>query len=419
MTIPPPASVPSRPRAGRGGALAVAATLTVAHLANDAYVAFLHPLLPRLMDKLDLSIALAALLSVILSLASSLPQPIMGYLADRVGRRWLVALGPVVSGVFLCLIGLAPTFRTLALLLTLGGLGSAFFHPPAVSLAGRVSEGKGSGLRVSIFSFGGHLGFALGPVAAVAIVGFFTLEGLWVAMFPGIVIGFATLGFLPRPVRERVPVPPPSPRQVLRALAGPLGLVFGISALGAFVQRTFLTLYPIVVDQAGGSEALGAASLSVYLGFQAGGTIVAGILTDRIDRTRLLAGICILAAPAHFLAVWFPPGSAAALAFLCCAGFLNMALLPPTVVIAQEILPTGASIGSGIVMGLAWGVGSLGVGLAGVLGDLVGPQQATLAIMPTFLAGAALASRPALRPYALSGASGASRILGASSPQQP
>ena len=406
-----PASAPasSRSPASRRSALTLALTLTVAHLANDAYVAFLHPLLPRLMDKLGLSIALAAVLSMVLSLASSLPQPVMGYLADRVGRRWLVALGPIVSGLFLSLIGLAPTFGVLVLLLALGGLGSAFFHPPAVSLAGRVSEGKGSGLRVSIFSFGGHLGFALGPVTAVALVGFFTLEGLWVAMFPGILIGLATLAFLPRPERGRVPVPPPSPRQVLRALAGPLGLVFGISALGSFVQRTFLTLYPIVVDQAGGSEALGAASLSVYLGLQAGGTIFAGLLTDRVDRTRLLAAICILAAPAHFLAVYLPPGSALAFAALGCAGLLNMALLPPTVVIAQEILPTGASIGSGIVMGMAWGTGTLGLGVVGVLGDLVGPQPAALAAMPMFLLGAALALHPALRPHALSGTSRAVR----------
>ena len=86
-----------------------------------------------------------------------------------------------------------------------------------------------------------------------------------------------------------------------------------------------------------------------------------------------------------------------------------MALLPPTVVIAQEILPTGASIGSGIVMGLAWGTGTLGVGVVGVLGDLVGPQPAALAAMPMFLLGAALALHPALRPHALSGTSTAAR----------
>ena len=396
----------SRSRKDRGSALTIAATLTVAHFANDAYVAFLHPLLPRLMDKLDLSIALAAVLTMTVSLTSSLPQPVMGYLADRVGRRWLVALGPIVSGIFLSLIGLAPTFGLLVTLLALGGLGSAVFHPPAVSLAGRVSEGKGSGLRISIFSFGGHLGFAVGPLAAVALVGSLTLEGLWVAMFPGILIGLATVALLPSPARARNPAPPPSPSTILRALAGPLGLVFGISAVGAFVQRVFLTLYPIVVDQAGGSETMGAVSLSVYLALQAGGTIVAGLLTDRIDRTRLLAGICILAAPAHFLAVYLPPGSPAAFVALACAGMLNMAVLPPTVVIAQEVLPTGASVGSGIVMGLAWGTGALGVGLVGVLGDLVGAQSAALTAMPMFLLGAGLALHPALRRHARSGTAG-------------
>ncbi len=396
----------SRSRKDRGSAFRIAVTLTVAHFANDAYVAFLHPLLPRLMDKLDLSIALAAVLTMTVSLTSSLPQPVMGYLADRVGRRWLVALGPIVSGIFLSLIGLAPTFGVLVTLLALGGLGSAVFHPPAVSLAGRVSEGRGSGLRISIFSFGGHLGFAVGPLAAVALVASLTLEGLWVAMFPGILIGLATIAFLPSPARAHSPAPPPSPGTILRALAGPLGLVFGISAVGAFVQRVFLTLYPIVVDQAGGSETMGAVSLSVYLALQAGGTIGAGLLTDRIDRTRLLAGICILAAPAHFLAVYLPPGSPAAFVALGCAGMLNMAVLPPTVVIAQEILPTGASVGSGIVMGLAWGTGALGVGLVGVLGDFVGAQSAALTAMPMFLLGAALALHPALRRHAHSGTAG-------------
>ena len=405
MTIRTTSTSPlrSRSREDRRSALTVAATLTVAHFANDAYVAFLHPLLPRLMDKLGLSIALAAVLTMTLSLASSLPQPVMGYLADRVGRRWLVALGPIVSGIFLSFIGLAPTFGVLVALLALGGLGSAVFHPPAVSLAGRVSEGRGSGLRVSIFSFGGHLGFAVGPLAAVVLVGFFALEGLWVAMFPGILIGLATLWFLPSPARARTPAPPPSPGTIVRALGGPLGLVFGISAVGAFVQRVFLTLYPIIVDQAGGSETMGAVSLSLYLGLQAGGTIVSGLLTDRIDRTRLLAGICILAAPAHFLAVYLPPGSPAAFVALACAGMLNMAVLPPTVVIAQEVLPTGASVGSGIVMGLAWGTGTLGVGLVGVLGDFVGAQSAALTAMPMFLLGAGLALHPALRRHAHSG----------------
>ena len=254
----------------------VALAIAVAHGVNDAYASFLHPLLPRIMDKLGLSITLAATLAITLSLAASLLQPLMGYLADRIGRRWFVAVGPLLSGLFLSMIGLAPTFWMLMLILALGGLGSASFHPPAASLAARVSDGKGSGLRLSVFSFGGTMGFAIGPLVAVALVTRTSLEGLWVAMFPGVVLGLALLWILPTPASDRRPEPPPSLGKILRALRGPLGLVFGISALGAFIQRVFLTMYPIIGDQAGSSEAIGAVSLSVYLASQGGGTLTGG-----------------------------------------------------------------------------------------------------------------------------------------------
>lgn len=152
-------------------ATALATLVALAHGVNDAYAAFLPPLLPRIMDNLGLSITLAATLAMTLSLAASLLQPLMGYLSDRFGRRLFVVLGPLLSGVFLSLVGSAATFWALVLLLLLGGLGSAAFHPPGASMAARISEGKGSGLRISVFSMGGSLGFTVGPLAAVGLVG--------------------------------------------------------------------------------------------------------------------------------------------------------------------------------------------------------------------------------------------------------
>jgi FSR family fosmidomycin resistance protein-like MFS transporter len=118
-----------------GPGIRIAVLVSLAHALNDAYAAFLHPLLPRIMDRLGLSIALAATLATAFSVASSLVQPVAGYLADRFGRRLLVALGPVISGVFLSLMGWAPSFEILMGLLVVGGLGSALFHPPGASYA--------------------------------------------------------------------------------------------------------------------------------------------------------------------------------------------------------------------------------------------------------------------------------------------
>jgi MFS transporter, FSR family, fosmidomycin resistance protein len=373
--------------------------VAIAHGANDAYAAFLHPLLPRIMERLDLSIALAASLAMTLSLAASLVQPLMGHLADRYGRRLFVVVGPLLSGIFMSLIGVAPTFIVLALFLALGGLGSAMFHPPGASMAARAGTGKGSGMRASFFSFGGALGYAAGPLIAVGVVTALGLAGLWVAMLPMIGLAAVLWRLLPADRPHPGRAAPPGIGTVVRALRGPLGIVFGISAVAAFVQRVYLTMQPISIAATGGSEAAGAVALSVYLGGQALGSLSGGNLADRVDRGRLLFWLATLSFPAHALALWLPAGSAPMLAAAAVAGFLNMALLPPVVVMAQEIMPDGAAVSAGVVMGLAWATGSVFVLGTGVLGDVFGARDAALLSVPLSMLGAALALHPALRPH--------------------
>jgi FSR family fosmidomycin resistance protein-like MFS transporter len=393
-----PTTAPGLPRSRLvGPGIRIAVMVAVAHALNDAYAAFLHPLLPRIMDRLGLNIALAATLATAFSVASSLVQPVAGYLADRFGRRLLVVVGPVISGVFLSLMGLAPSFEALFGLLVVGGLGSALFHPPGASYAATGGGQRGSGLRFSVFSVGGAVGFAVGPLAAVAMVGWVGFEGLWMAMIPVLVFAPVLYLALPSGRSERPAMPPPGPRTVLRLLAGPLGLVFGISAAGAFAQRVFLTLTPIIGAGEGLSETQGAAILSLYLAGQAFGTLTGGFLTDRMDRRRLLMTLTALALPAHLLALGLPLGSGAGMSAAVLSGFLNMAILPPVVVLAQELVPRGAAVGSGVAMGLAWGVGSLLLPVAGALADAVGPREAAMISVCSFGLAFALASSRALR----------------------
>ncbi|HSL68644.1 MAG TPA: MFS transporter [Longimicrobiales bacterium] len=374
--------------------LAVSAAVAVAHGLNDLYAAFLHPLLPRIMEKLGLNIALAATLAMTLSLAASVVQPIMGHLADRFGRRAFVVLGPLFSGVFMSLIGVAPTFGALIFCLALGGLGSAAFHPPGASMATSGGGGKSSGARLSVFSFGGSFGYALGPLVAVTLAARLGLERLWYGMVPLLLLLPVLYFLLPsghsdRLQRARSPIAHAPLGPLLR---GPLGLVFGVSAVGAFVQRVFLTMEPIMISRAGGSETAGAAMLSVYLGAQALGSIGGGFLADRADRRSLLLWLTLLSFPAHTLAMWLPAGAPITFAVAAIAGFLNMALLPPIVLMAQELMPAGAALGSGIVMGLAWATGSIAMLGIGVLADAIGAQPAALVAMPAMLIGAVFAA---------------------------
>lgn len=402
--------VADRGRGVRRGAFTAALAIAVLHGVNDAYASFLHPLLPRLMTRFDLAISDAAVLTTTLAISAALAQPLFGHLSDLRGRRLLIAVGPAATGVFLSLMGLASGFGTLVLLLVLGGLGSAAFHPAAAATAARVTAGRGSGLRHAVFSFGGAAGYAAGPLLAVLVVAWRGLEGLWVAMLPALVLAGPLWFALPAdPVRDR-PSGKSRPdaadgrrsalgRRAGALFAGPIALAFGISALTAFVQRVFLTMEPIIMAEAGKSEIAGAAALTVYLAAQAGGTLGGGWLADRVDRRNLLIGITLLAFPAYFLALWLPAGGAPALVFVALAGALGMAVLPPIVVIAQEAAPGRAALNSGIVMGLAWATGSIGVLGAGILGDMLGARAAALACTPVVLVATALALHPALGGY--------------------
>jgi MFS family permease len=67
-------------------------------------------------------------------LANSVSQIAFGHLADRWRPRVLLLAGPILSVTVLPLIGLAPNASVLAVVLVLGGLGGAAFHPPAAAL---------------------------------------------------------------------------------------------------------------------------------------------------------------------------------------------------------------------------------------------------------------------------------------------
>mgnify|MGYP002623406285 FL=1 len=169
----------------------------------------------------------------------------------------------------------------------------------------------------------------------------------------------------------------------------------------AFIQRAFLTMEPIIVAERGGSEALGALALTVYLSAQAFGTVTGGVLADRVDRRKLLAFLCFWTLPAHLLALWVGPEGVWGLTAVGLAGFMGMATLPPVVVMAQEMIPTGTAVSSGIVMGLAWATGSLFVLGTGAAADVIGAEAATLWSMPVALVAVGLALHPSLADAAL------------------
>jgi len=130
-----------------------------------------------LIDKLSLSYSLAGSLSIYQRIPA-LFNPIIGILAEKVKSHYFVIVAPAVTSVAMSLLGIAPGYIFLAVLLLVAGASSTFFHIPApVMIRGFSGDRVGKGM--SWFMFGGELARTLGPLMIVGAVNLMGLNGTY------------------------------------------------------------------------------------------------------------------------------------------------------------------------------------------------------------------------------------------------
>ena len=127
--------------------------LSICHFIHDTYSSFLAPLLPLLIEKLSLSLTQAGFLSTVMQLPA-LINPLLGSLADRTSVRYFIILAPAMTAIPMSLLGLAPTYSVLLILLFVAGISVAVFHVPAPVMVSRLS-GNRKGKGMSFFMTGG------------------------------------------------------------------------------------------------------------------------------------------------------------------------------------------------------------------------------------------------------------------------
>lgn len=344
------------------------ALLSFGHLTVDSYSSFFSPLLPLLVAKLHLSLTLVGTLVALAALSSSFAQVLFGMIADRLRRPWFIAFGPPVAAIFLSGVGLAPSFGALVAVLMLGGLGVASFHPQAAVLAGDLSPRRA--LAMSLFVTGGTLGFALGPLFAVSVVGAVGLERSWLAAIPGLVVGVLLLAWFARVApHDRHRGARPALRE-LRPVLRPLTLLYFAVVCRSAVSYGFMTFLPLRLNAHGFSVAAGGAILTAYLALGAVGGFFGGWLAERWGGRRVVVMSFIGATPLFLLFLFLPDGPG--LACLILGGFVLQTSLPVNVVLGQELSPRHSSTISSLLMGAAWGVGALLIGPVGAFADAHG-----------------------------------------------
>lgn len=143
--------------------------LSAGHLFTDMNQGALPAILPFLIAAYHFNYAQVATLVLASTVVSSIIQPVFGNLADKTPRPWMMAIGVLLAGTGMAAAGFLSDFRLLFLSIMISGIGVAAFHPEGARMANKVSGDK-KGTGVSIFSFGGNAGFAVGPILATASI---------------------------------------------------------------------------------------------------------------------------------------------------------------------------------------------------------------------------------------------------------
>ena len=76
--------------------------------------------------------------------------------------RVFVIVAPAVTAIAMSLLGIAPDYLSIALLLALAGMSSAAFHPPAAAAVSHAS-GRNAGRGSSLYMFGGEMARSADP----------------------------------------------------------------------------------------------------------------------------------------------------------------------------------------------------------------------------------------------------------------
>ncbi|MFI9648078.1 MFS transporter [Streptomyces sp. NPDC052040] len=275
---PPP---PARRDGGRG--TLVVGFITLLIVGTDLFV--VSPLLPAIARHFDVSPGAAGSAVTVFSVVYVLGAPVFGSLADRIGRRKVLAAGLVGFALANVLTGVAPSFAVLLLARVLAGLTAAAVSPSVYALVGAAAPAHKRGVWMSTAVAGFLISLTTGAPSGTALAAVWGWRAVFVILaLPAAVLAAVNLAVWPDT---------PKPAAGAAPAAAALGLftraravtVTGLWAFAVYALYTYLGTG--LRQEAKLSTGLVALALIVFGAGAVAGSFGGGRLADRYGARRV------------------------------------------------------------------------------------------------------------------------------------
>ncbi len=362
--------------------------LALVHFIGDFYSSFVSPLLPVFVEKFSLTLTQVGMITGISRFLAFIIQPSVGYIADHYRTRIFILGGPLLSIVFIPLVGIAPFYSVLILFISLGSIGSSMFHPTSAGMISTYS-GRHLGFSMSIFNMGGTLAFGVGPIFITYFVRFYGLGASPFTMIIGLAVMALLFWMMPLPGGGELENLGfiGSIKEAIGTVWKSILIIWMVMVLRSFAGQSFMTFLPVLYAKEGYSLVSIGTIVSLFTIAGAISGLLAGHFSDRIGYKPIFYAAHGLATPSLYLLLFLPGNWIYFSAFW--AGFFVLATLPLGVALAQELAPRGRSMVSSLMMGLAFGTGGMMTPLTGKLADIFSIRDvlAFLTLLPFLTTG--------------------------------
>ncbi len=359
--------------------------LSLGHLVTDIYQGALPAVLPFLKEHLSLSYTMTGFILMAANFTSSVIQPVFGFFSDRQERPFLLPAGCLCAGLGFSLLSLPAHYLWIFPLVVFSGLGIASYHPEGYKTA-YYFTGEMRVTGMAVFSVGGNLGFAVGPLLAIYIIKMSGFSSLPSIIVPSLLFT-ALILFYWRKIT--VPLERPGKAEekkhdrISRETYVSLLILIGVVVMRSWIQMGLMTYIPFYyINYLKGDPLYAGTLVTAFLLGGVLGTLGGAPLADKWGHKRYLA-LSMLLAALVLPGVFFLKGFWL-FAVLGLLGMIVISTFSVTVVMAQQMLPHNLGIASGLMTGFAIGAGGICVTLLGVLADHFGVPFAlrSITILP-------------------------------------